>query len=206
MMKGKTVWMSNTPMEMQSQGYHALLSKGDVLVMGLGMGALAFNLMHNPHVTSVTVIEKDPDVVDLMLKAGKPWIDNLNIITADALEYKPANEPDTLIVDIWPSLGDTRTESHMKRILRNVHPDRVAWWGQELTAVSWMGGQGFEAPVTSAQLMLYEAHIGCSLMGASHPEYPRLVMDAVITLDKIMADKLGTISHASAMNAIGGII
>ena len=38
--KANTIWMSLTPMELESQSHHALAAYGHTVVMGLGMGIL----------------------------------------------------------------------------------------------------------------------------------------------------------------------
>jgi hypothetical protein len=52
--KNGAVMMSLTPVELQSQGYDARVAKGKVLVAGLGMGAVVYNLLKNPAVTAIT--------------------------------------------------------------------------------------------------------------------------------------------------------
>ena len=60
--KDNTFWMSLTPMETESQAPHAAAATGHTVIMGFGMGMLAYNVPKKPEVTKVTVIEIDPEV------------------------------------------------------------------------------------------------------------------------------------------------
>jgi len=84
--KNAVVWMSLTPMEMESQGHHARLATGHVVVMGLGMGALVYNLLLNPLVTRITVCELEPDVVSL-LKMAAPCRTHSSLISGPRWDH-----------------------------------------------------------------------------------------------------------------------
>lgn len=138
--KGKSIWMSMTTMEIESHMPHIDAAHGDVLIMGLGMGFVLYNIARKQSVKSVTVIEFNPDIIALLDKATdlKSWPgwDKVKIITADALTYKPPTPPDFLYVDIWPTMGDDRALEDTKRIQQNVNAALVGYWTQEWDYVS----------------------------------------------------------------------
>lgn len=76
-------------------------SHGDVLIAGLGIGMILTKILEKPEVSSVLIVEKYQDVIDLI----SPHFQNpkLKIICADIREWKPAKGVrfDTIYFDIW---------------------------------------------------------------------------------------------------------
>lgn len=60
------VWMSDCPAELVAMHAFAESARGDVLVGGLGLGIVVRYLAMNPRVRSVTVVERERDVLDLI--------------------------------------------------------------------------------------------------------------------------------------------
>ena len=80
--------MSNTRMEILTHSYAIREAKGTVLVAGLGLGMFLTAICDKPEVTKIIVIEKSPDVINLVAPtfASHPKI---SIINADIFEWKP---------------------------------------------------------------------------------------------------------------------
>lgn len=175
------IWMSLSPMELESQGYQARLAKGHVIVAGLGMGVLAWNLLQNPRVDRITIVEKNEDVVKLMAEALPDLLedDKTEVVLQDAKTYAPTFEADVLIADIWPLLGATEAVADVKLMLANTRVKRVAWWGQEFDLVYAMMNN--KVPLTEPRkgLELLEAEVGAKLVGRSFTRYPDLAVQAV---------------------------
>ena len=184
------VWMSLTPLEMQSQGYHARLANGNVVVMGLGMGTLVYNLLRNPKVTSITICEREQEVVELLMLAA-PWFNEavksgrVELHINDALNFHPGSiKPDVLLVDIWRGLGSPQAEADVMQIQHNVGAGHVGWWGQELALVLWiyqkydMLNLTFRRDHTEA----YETYLGFKLLGGAHQNYPTMLRAASINV------------------------
>jgi predicted membrane-bound spermidine synthase len=95
------ILMSDTDMEIRSNGYVAAIAHGNVLVAGLGIGLVIIPMCKNPVVKSVTVIEKNKDVIKLV----EPHIRHkkLEVIHADIFDWKPENgrKWDIIWFDIW---------------------------------------------------------------------------------------------------------
>jgi hypothetical protein len=111
------VMMSDTDMEKRSNTEFLHRAKGDVLVTGLGIGMILIPVLQKQGVTSVTVIEKYQDVVDLVLPAILKAVPDakLTVIVQDALTWKPKDLPcthyDVVYHDIWPTItGDNVPE------------------------------------------------------------------------------------------------
>jgi spermidine synthase len=89
MRKGEIV-MSNTPAEIADLRHFIAVAKfhgGDILINGLGLGVALNGILDSDKITSVTVIEKSQDVIDLV---GPSISDKrVHIICADAFEWKP---------------------------------------------------------------------------------------------------------------------
>ena len=180
--KGNTVWMSLTPMELESQSHHALFSYGHTVVMGLGMGTLLYNILAREEVTQVTVVERDPEVFELLHQIANPasWLgwEKAKFIFADALSWKPDEPVDYLTVDIWSKLGDSNLRPDGQQIQANVQAELVALWGQELDFITFMAHQGYEPPPTLEQYREYIEAIGIPLIESDNPDYPLYCMKA----------------------------
>ncbi len=174
--RGKTLWMSLTPMELESQSHHALAAKGHTVLMGLGMGLLLYNVLLRNDIDKVTVLENDPDIIELFYQitnatAWQNW-DKVSIIVADAFTWIPSEQIDYLAVDIWPALGDENLRNDAQKIQQNVQASKVALWGQELDFITYCIEQGYRPPCTLSQYHEYIEEIGIPLIEADNPHYP----------------------------------
>lgn len=61
---------------------------GDVLLFGFGLGFMLLQIMNKPEVTSVTVVEKEQEIIDLCASPLK-LNNKVRIILHDALTYEP---------------------------------------------------------------------------------------------------------------------
>lgn len=85
---------------------------GDVLIAGLGIGFIVVPLLKQRSVKSITVLEVNPDVIQLV----GPEVESkkVKIIQADARAWKPGkNSFDVIYFDIWP---DVPNEDHQPDI------------------------------------------------------------------------------------------
>jgi spermidine synthase len=118
LMRGGQVVMSNTPDEIQDFLHFVYKAKGMILVNGLGLGVLLKKLLDKPEVTKVTVIEKSPDVINLV---GPTYRNDkrVEIIHADAFSYQPpkGERYDCVWHDIWDNLCADNLEE-MKKLHR----------------------------------------------------------------------------------------
>lgn len=77
-------------------------ARGDVLILGFGLGMIVIPIMNKPEVTSVTIIEIQPEVIELVA-SQLPLNKKVRIIMGNALLYKPDRLYDRIFWDIDPS-------------------------------------------------------------------------------------------------------
>lgn len=175
----KSVWMSTTPMEMESQEIGIRLSSGYTLVAGMGMGWAAINAALRPEVSRVTVVELDPEVIAMNETLGTfrnlpdEAARKIDIVNASALEFKSDAPVDTLMADIWlPLNGDDRVDQ--TRIMAdNTQARRVYIWGQEMVIARRARALGLELTHDTVARVIDE--LGLPLIGLEWPNYPELV-------------------------------
>lgn len=85
--KGEVV-MSDTDMEKRTNGKFVLNAHGDILIGGLGIGMIILAIQDFPEVNSITVIEKYPEVIELVGKQ-LPLNEKVKIIQSDVFGWKP---------------------------------------------------------------------------------------------------------------------
>ena len=165
-------WMSNARDEVDSQAPHIAVAFGHTVLMGAGMGIALFNLLPRSEVTRVTLIERDPLVIELLRQSTNfetwPGIEKFRIEITDALTYLPDLPVDHLYADIWATPGEPQAIPDMQRIQANVRARRVGWWGQELLFLDWLAG---ESP-TVENYSDWANELGLPLIEQGNPAYP----------------------------------
>jgi hypothetical protein len=140
----EVTWMSTARDEIDSQAPYVATAFGHVVVMGAGMGVVIYNLLPMPQVERVTLVERDPQVIELLRQSTGfeqwPGAEKLQIELVDALEYRPTQPVDHLYVDIWATAGEAQVVAEMQRIQSQVQARQLGWWGQELHFLDWLNG------------------------------------------------------------------
>ncbi len=102
--KGVT-WMSINPNEIETMKDSLSRVKGNVLVLGLGLGYYPFMAALKDEVKTITVIEKDKHIIDIFNKHLFPLFKNkekIKVINMDAFEYiKNNSNYDYAFIDLW---------------------------------------------------------------------------------------------------------
>lgn len=108
--EGNNIWMSLNPNEIETMKPYIARARGNVLVLGLGMGYVPFMMMNKSEVKSITIIEKDPEIIGLFNSLILPNFKNkekIKIIEDDAISYvKKQNKFDYIFADLWHSPED----------------------------------------------------------------------------------------------------
>lgn len=109
------IMMSDTDMEKRSNSYVINNANGHVLIAGLGLGMIILPLLDKPEIKSITVVEKNQNVINLIypyLKSSK-----LTVINADIFEWKPEKtiKYDCIYFDIW-AIITTENIPEIKRL------------------------------------------------------------------------------------------
>lgn len=131
----RVLWMSDTSAERKDHWeplFEIEKRGGDVLIAGLGLGMIASAALKFKHVTSVTVIEIDPGVIDLIA----PQLNDprLTIIEADIFKWKPpvGAHYSVAYFDVWPTLCTDNLMEYdkVKRRFAKCSDVRLCW-GQD---------------------------------------------------------------------------
>ena len=127
-------WMLDAPSEAATNDPPAMAAHGKVLTFGLGIGYFLFMGARNPKVKSITVIERDPDVISLFEKDIFPQMKNsilvpVSIVRGDAFDCW--NETylssfDFVYTDIWRSADDGL--EIMTCLLEQYNPSVESWF------------------------------------------------------------------------------
>ena len=127
LMNGRTVVMSNTPMEIDTNRDILREARGQVLINGLGLGMVLTFILAKPEVEHVTVVEKNADVIALV---GPTFAnERLTIVHADAFEYQPKKGVRFAAVwhDIWNFVCSDNLAEMAK--LKRKYARRADWQG-----------------------------------------------------------------------------
>ena len=123
--EGNNVWMSLNPNDIETMKPYIKKAKGNVLVLGLGMGYVPYMISLKDEVKSITIIEKDKEIIDLFKKNLLPLFVNRNKITIiedDAINYVAENNKyDYIFADLWHDAEDGLSLFvQLKRISKNI--------------------------------------------------------------------------------------
>ena len=170
------VYMSVSPMEIESQMPHVAAAEGHTVVVGGGMGLYLYNVLKKDSVSRVTLVEADRSVIDLIehfaLRMEWPNFEKLTIIESDIFELNMLNDKvDFLYVDIWPELMDSYALSDTQFIQGNLKAEEVGFWGQELEFISWMKDSNIQLPTTPDLLSIWADEIDLPISARSLKSY-----------------------------------
>ena len=112
------VVMSNTNMEKRTNFSFCHDAHGDILIGGLGIGMIILAIQDKPEVKSITVIEKNEEVIE-MVASQLNFNEKVNIIHADVFDWRPdkGNKYDMSYMDIWSYINEDVYEE-MKQLKR----------------------------------------------------------------------------------------
>lgn len=106
-------WMTMMPNEIVTQRSPINAAKGKVATYGLGLGYFAFMTARKEEVESVTVVERDENVMNLFKELLLPNFVNkekIEIVKYDAFEFAEIEAPkrnfDYIFADIWHDPSD----------------------------------------------------------------------------------------------------
>jgi spermidine synthase len=133
--------MTVTPNEINTIQPAVRQSRGKVLTYGLGLGYYAFHCLMKAEVTSVTVVERSPEVIDLfrrLILPGFPRQADLHIVQADAFDYAahvmPREGFDTVFTDLWRDVADGIPLYLRMKALEVPGPTYLYWMEKTLQA------------------------------------------------------------------------
>ena len=142
LMKDDVVWMSTDPNEIITMNPYIQKAHGDILVMGLGLGYYPFMTALKDDVKSITIIEKDPKVIDIFKKYILPKLNinkPFNIIQDDAFSFIKKNDVykySYIFMDIWHNAEDgLPLYLRFKSLLKEYKGETGYWLEESLIAM-----------------------------------------------------------------------
>jgi hypothetical protein len=106
MEKNGVVWMSNTLSEFGTMERSIPKMKGNVLVLGIGLGYIAYRLSLLEQVESIVLVDYDEDVIYIFETYILPQFsrkEKFKIVKAEGMSYfkKHLDEFDSIYIDLW---------------------------------------------------------------------------------------------------------
>lgn len=138
--EGGTTWMSITPNEILTMKEPIGKARGKVLTLGLGMGYFAFMASEKENVETVTIVEREKDVIDLFETCILPQFphgEKIRIVQADAFDFANTladGEYDYCFADLWKGVGDCVTYLRIKMAMNRFEKMEKAFWIEDAMA------------------------------------------------------------------------
>lgn len=111
--------MSDTNMEKRTNSEFCINAHGDIIIGGLGIGMIVMAVQDKPEVHSITVIEKNEEVIE-MIASQLNFNDKVNIICDDVFSWKPDRgvKYDMVYMDIWNYINSEIYNAEMQPLKR----------------------------------------------------------------------------------------
>lgn len=111
LLENDQVWMNITPFEINTMKKSIEKAKGKVLTFGLGLGYFAYIVSNKKEVDSITIVEKNKDIIDFIYENIISKFKNkekINIINDDIYNYSSGKlkEYDFIFVDTYKQADD----------------------------------------------------------------------------------------------------
>lgn len=114
---GWTPWMSLTPFELKSQQSGIRAATKHVVLGGLGMGWLMRQIAAKPTVKSITVVEKDDNLIDWFGQRLCDETPKVSIMHGDIWNVARDFDKDCrFILDIWPNHGGASWDRNLQEL------------------------------------------------------------------------------------------
>lgn len=140
--RDRELWMSITPMEMQSQHLPIQWAVGKTATAGLGLGHFALRAAQKNDVDEVHVFEADKRVIDMFyaVHGRRKAVQKIHIHHGDARELLAGEYAfafDSLYCDIYADCGGDEVIDDLRLFLpRMQKPLGFTWWGMEVTLLN----------------------------------------------------------------------
>ncbi len=107
-------WMSVIPSEITSMEQPIAHARGNMLVLGLGLGYYAYRIGQKKEVSKITIVEKSSDVIalfedNILCQFEKEIQDKITLVCMDAHAYMKQvqdNTYDGIFADLWEGAAD----------------------------------------------------------------------------------------------------
>ena len=128
------LWMSLSPMEVQSSFFAWWGAAGLVGMGGLGTGYTSLKAAANPNVERVTVFERDERAIDLFkhLHGKRPELEKIRFEVGDMRETLDGYYFDSFFNDVYQSMLPDEVITDIPLIMDRNDIQYYRFWGQEL--------------------------------------------------------------------------
>jgi len=157
-MENNHEWMSIKPSEIETTQFAIDAVCGNVVTFGLGLGYYVYMVSCKKEVNTITVIEKDPEVIRLFKQIILPQFEQakkVEIICADAFKYVEkeieARAFDYAFVDLWHDVSDgLELYLRMKNLEQLSPATKFLYWVEDslLSGLQW---QIFDSVIQNAR-------------------------------------------------------
>jgi hypothetical protein len=179
------VWMSLSPVEIESLAPHVATMRGHVVIAGLGMGLALYNALLRPAVRRVSVLESDSEVIALFAAiAGSDWPESgrFSIEQVDAREWRSTEPVDYLYADIWDKIGTSEAAADTRIMCRNLRPKSAGYWGMEADFVSFLARNRCKPPVTQSQFRAWARMLSLPIASYNNRNWLQRIPDVATQL------------------------
>lgn len=137
------LWMSLTPMEIQSAALAIYRAKGVVATGGLGLGYFALRAAAKPEVSKVIVFENEPLVVEWFKRMFKdrPEMTKIEIVEGDVRKTFKGYTVDFVFMDVYPDMLPEAVIKDSRRFRRANKIGRYHFWGYEKVVLELMANK-----------------------------------------------------------------
>lgn len=127
------LWMSLTPMEIQSHYIPIKSAHGKTAVGGLGMGYYLLKIMEKNSVSSIDVYESEKQVISFFIEnfKNRKGFEKINFIHGDARKKLKNKQYDFVYMDIYSSILPDSIISDKNLFLKNNKIKTYHFWCQE---------------------------------------------------------------------------
>ena len=185
LMRDNRVWMSLSPVEIESLAPHVAHMRGHVVIAGLGMGLALYNALLRPAVRQITVLELDSEVIALFAAIIRPDMaesGRFSIEQVDARDWRTTESVDFLYADIWDKIGALEAAADTRIMCRNLRPKSAGYWGIEADFVSFLARNRCKPPVTQSQFRTWARALGVPIAAYNNRAWLTRIPDVATQL------------------------
>lgn len=140
LIKNDEIWMSLNPNEINTMKPFIEEANGNVLILGLGLGYVAFMMSQKCNVKTVTIVEKDPEIISIFKKHILNLFPNkskIKVVQDDAFRYLENNSNfDYFFADLWHNPEDgIPMYIRLESIAKNINKKINYWLDESLKAM-----------------------------------------------------------------------
>jgi hypothetical protein len=194
---GKNMLTSDKPVEIHQQYISFSKARGHVLIGGLGLGMCAEMMRRMPAVKTITVVERNQDVIDLIAPQLTPGI---HIVKGDVRQFlqTTALRFDFAYHDIWYSCGERDWAASvvpLYRLSRKAGIQSLGAWGEfemqaQLRSALFMRAMGEKKWSTWKPYKVFIE--GCIRKFMQEPPFPESLLPEISKMVKLYLTQVGT--------------